>query len=148
MLASLASLAKNAWSHWCFLFSLWFFWWFPWTPCPQGQWNRFLVIFLHYRTLVFQLPIYASPSAQRSLTFLSRVLATNNLTWMSLAVLSVSHRTTYVRQEVSLPTEQNLSKDQTCLQTHRYSNGHRCVSLAWHPSLHALFWSRQCTSVE
>ena len=31
-----------------------------------------------------------SPSALRSLAFLSRVLAINDLAWMSLAVLSVS----------------------------------------------------------
>ena len=65
----------------------------------SSQWNKFLAIFLHYRVLVLQLPIYAFPSAQRSLTFLSRVLATNDLAWMSLAVLSVSLRTIHILLE-------------------------------------------------
>ena len=30
--------------------------------------------------------------------------------------------------------EWRLSTDQTILLTHRYSNNHRCVSLAWHPN--------------
>ena len=46
-----------------------------------------------------------------------------------LAVLSVSLRTTCVRLEVSLLTEQtewNLSKNQTNLLIHEHSNDHRC----------------------
>ena len=60
---------------------------------------------MRYRALVFQLPIYASPSAWRALTFLSIVLAINDLAWMSLAVLSVSSRTTYIRLEWSKLSE-------------------------------------------
>ena len=52
ILAFLACLAKHSGSHWCFHFSS-----IPngflWTPCPLGQWNRFLVIFQHYRGSVF-----------------------------------------------------------------------------------------------
>ena len=114
-------------------------WWFLWTPCPQGQWNRFLVIFMHYRALVFQLPISASPSALHFLPISSRVLAINDLAWMSLAVLSVSFPDrTNIRLEVSYLewTEWNLSTNQTNLLIHRYSNSHRCCFLAKHPSSH------------
>ena len=37
--------------------------WFLWISCPQGQWNKFLVIFWHYRVSVIHWPIYVSPSA-------------------------------------------------------------------------------------
>ena len=75
MLTFLASLARHGWFELLVL---------------RVKWNKFLVIFLHYRASVLQLPIYASPSAWHSLPFLSRVLATNDLAWMSLAVFSVS----------------------------------------------------------
>ena len=58
------------------------------------------VIFQQNRALVFQLPNSPSPTAWRSLTFLSRVLAINDLAWMSLAVLSIYPRTTNINQEV------------------------------------------------
>ena len=44
MLAFLACVARHGWSHRCFQFLFEHSYWFLWTPCPQGQWNRFLVI--------------------------------------------------------------------------------------------------------
>ena len=109
------------------------FWCFLWIPCPQGQWNKFLVIFWYYRVSVFLLTIFASPSAGHFFPILPRALAINDLAWMLLAVLSVTTRTTYIRLEVSHLikwTEWNLSKKQTNLLIHRYSNSHRCGFLA------------------
>ena len=114
MLVFLACLARHGWSHWSFQFlSSILNGFFELTPCPQGQWNKFLVIFWHYRVLVFHLTIPASPSAWHFFPILSRVLAINNLAWMLAAVLSVSPDHIYP-SEVFLPielTEWNLSKE-------------------------------------
>ena len=72
-------------------------WWSLWIPCPQGQWNKFLVIFWQYRVVVFHVTTFASPSAWHFFPNSSRVLA-----WMLAAFLSVSSRTTYIRSEVFL----------------------------------------------
>ena len=64
---------------------------------------------------------------------------------------SISFRTKYIRQEFFHRVEEivwNLSKDQTNLETHRYSSNHRCVSFAWHPNSYESFWIRQCILVE
>ena len=59
----LACLARHSKSHRRFPISCEHSWWFHWIPCPQGQWNRFLVIFLHYRDLVIHVTTFTSPSA-------------------------------------------------------------------------------------
>ena len=72
---------------------------------PRGRWNRFLAIFVHYRVSAFHVTTFASPSAGHFFPISSRVLAITDLAWMSAAFLSVSPRTTCIRQEVFLPME-------------------------------------------
>ena len=95
--------------------------------------------------------IFAFPSAYSSLTYLSRFQAINDLAWMLPAVSSISPRTTCILLEAFLSIlwiVWNLSKDLTSLETHRYSNNHRCGSLALHPRSCELPWCRQYISVE
>ena len=91
------------------------------SSLSSGSMKKFLLIFRHYRVSVFHVTTFTSPSTGHFFPILSRALAINDLAWMSLAVLSVSPGTTYIRLEVSLlkeKTEWNLSKNQTNLLIH------------------------------
>ena len=101
--------------------------------------DGFLAIFVRYRGQAFHLKTFASPSAWHAFPLTSRALVIDDLTWMKAVFSLVSTQTTYILQEVFLPIEKIvwiLSKDQTSLLTNRYSESHRCVSLAWHPTLY------------
>ena len=58
------------------------------VPCPHGQGNKFLVIFVHCRVLAFNVTTFASPLVGHFFSFSFRVLAINDLAWM-LAVFSL-----------------------------------------------------------
>ena len=68
--------------------------------------------------MVFHWTICASPSAVHSFPISSRVLDINDLVWMLPAVLSVSHRTTYIRLEVSLPESRKCEQRWVSLFRH------------------------------
>ena len=50
----------------------------------------------------FHQTTFAFPSAWRAFPLTSRALAINDLAWMQVVFLSISPRTTYIRQEVFL----------------------------------------------
>ena len=80
-------------------------WWFLWIPCPPGQWNKSLAIFLRYQDGAFHSTTFASPSAWHSFPFYLRFLDRKDLDWMSYVFSLISLRTTYIRLEVLLPIE-------------------------------------------
>ena len=77
MLASVACLARHGKSHRCFQFLASVLDVFFWNPYTQGQWNRFFVIFWHYRVWVFHETTFASVSAGHFYSISSRVLSIN-----------------------------------------------------------------------
>ena len=58
-------------------------WWFLWIPCPPGQWNRSLAIFVRSPDGAFHWTTFASPPAWHSFPLFYRFLAINYLAWMS-----------------------------------------------------------------
>ena len=102
-------------------------------PYPQGQWNKFLVIFWHYRVWVFHLSTFAFPSAGHFFPVWSRALAINDLAWMLTAVLSVSPWTTNISLESFSLLRVNWVKpvqNQKSLLIHRCCKNHWCGALA------------------
>ena len=55
---------------------------------------------MRYRDEFFHVAIFASPSAWRSFPYSPRVLAINDLAWMSTVFSFIPHRTTFIRQDV------------------------------------------------
>ena len=56
--------------------AMWSSWW------SQGQWNRYLAIFVRYPDGAFHWTTFASPTAWRASPLTSRALAIDNLAWM------------------------------------------------------------------
>ena len=98
-------------------------WWSLWIPYPQDQWSKFLSALLHFRASVFLLPNFE---------FLDILLQISSHKSSSLEVacrfvnLHPDHMYPWWSFSLRKWIVWSLSKNQTNLLIHRYSNNYRC----------------------